>query len=85
MASAAEAEIGAVFVNCQEAIVIRQTLIEIGHPQPTIPVHVDNKYDVGILNEIFRQRKSMSMDIRFYWVCDHVKQKKSIFLGKRRQ
>ena len=75
MASAAEAETGAVFVNCQEAIAVRQTLIEMGHPQPATPVHVDNKCAVGILNETFRQRKSKSMDMRFYWVRDRVKQK----------
>ena len=32
MASAAESEIGAVFVNCQEAIFVRENLIEMRHP-----------------------------------------------------
>ena len=75
MASAAEAETGAVFVNCQEAIAIRQTLIEMSNSQPVTSVHVDNKCAVGILNETFRQRKSKSTDMRFYWVRDRVKQK----------
>ena len=42
MASAAEAEIGATFQNVQEAMPIRTTLQEIGHPQPPTPIRVDN-------------------------------------------
>ena len=74
MASTAEAETGAIFVNYQEATSIRQMLVEIGHPQPATSVHVDNKCAVGILNETFQQRKSKSMDMRFFWVRDRVKQ-----------
>ena len=74
MASAAESETGAVFVNCQEAVSLRETLIEMRHPQPATPVHVDNACAVGIINETFRQRKSKSMDMRFYWIRDRVKQ-----------
>jgi hypothetical protein len=33
MASAAEAELGALFHNCQEGIIFGQTLINLGHPQ----------------------------------------------------
>ena len=83
MASAAEAETGAVFVNCQEAIAIRQTLIEMSNSQPVTSVHVDNKCAVGILNETFRQRKSKSMDMRFYWVRDRVKQKQFLIFWKK--
>ena len=54
MAFAAKLETGVVFVNCNENIVIRQTLIEMGHPQPATPINVDNKCAVGIVNEIFR-------------------------------
>ena len=33
-ASAAKAELGALFLNAQEARIIRLTLLELGHPQP---------------------------------------------------
>ena len=33
MSSATEAESGGLFYNCKEATVLRQTLIEMGHPQ----------------------------------------------------
>ena len=74
MASAAESETGTVFVNCQEAVSLRETLIEMRHPQPATPVHVDNACAVGIINENFRQRKSKSTDMRLYWIRDRVKQ-----------
>jgi hypothetical protein len=38
MASAAKSEVGALFVNSQEAIPIRYALEEVGHPQPPTPV-----------------------------------------------
>ena len=74
IASTAEAKIGAVFKNCQAAVSLRKTLTETGHPQPTTPIHVDNVRAVGILNETFRQRRSKSMDMRFYWVRDRIHQ-----------
>jgi hypothetical protein len=42
VASAAEAELGALFHNCQHGIIFRQTLADMGHPQPKTPVHCDN-------------------------------------------
>jgi hypothetical protein len=38
MSSAAEAEIGAVFLNAKEGTVLRTTLEELGHPQPPTPL-----------------------------------------------
>jgi hypothetical protein len=43
MASAAEAEVGALYMNAQEALSIRQCLIELGHPQPPTPMKTYNK------------------------------------------
>ena len=42
MASAAEAELGALFLKCQDSVPIRITLEEMGHAQPPTPVQVDN-------------------------------------------
>ena len=39
-ASAAEAELGALFLNAQEAKVLRLVLEELGHPKPPIPIPV---------------------------------------------
>ena len=53
-ASAAEAELGALFLNAQEAKVVRLILAELGHPQPPIPIHVDNTTAVGIVNNTIK-------------------------------
>ncbi len=50
-ASAAKAELGALFLNSQEAKVIRLILAELGHPQPPTPIHVDNTTAVVIVNK----------------------------------
>ena len=39
VASAAEAEFGALFLNCKEGKVLRLTLKEMGHRQPPTPIH----------------------------------------------
>jgi hypothetical protein len=57
MASAAEAEIGALYINSQTAEVFRTTLIEMGHPQPPTPVQTDNSTAYGIVNSSIRQRR----------------------------
>jgi hypothetical protein len=40
--SAAEAEIGAVFINAKEGAVLLTTLEEVGHPQPPTPMKKKN-------------------------------------------
>ena len=55
-ASAAEAKLGALFLNTQEAQVIRLILEEFGHPQPQIPVHIDNSTAVGIVNSTIKRQ-----------------------------
>jgi hypothetical protein len=52
--SAAEAELGALFHNCQDGIVFCQTLADMGHPQPKTPVHCDNATAVGIENNTIK-------------------------------
>jgi hypothetical protein len=42
MSSAAEAEIGAVFIKAKEGAVLRTTLEELGHKQPPTPMETDN-------------------------------------------
>ena len=41
MASAAEAEYGALFLNGKAAVPIRTPLIEMHHPQPPTPIQVE--------------------------------------------
>jgi len=54
-ASAAEAKLGALFLNVQEAKVIRLVLTELEHPQPPTPIHIDNTTTVGIINNTIKR------------------------------
>ncbi len=47
VASAVEAELGALFLNCKEGIIFHLTLKELGHPQPKAHVHCNNATAVG--------------------------------------
>ena len=69
-ASAAEAELDALFLNAQEAKVLRITLQELGHPQPPTPIHVDNTTTVGIFNNTIKRQRSRAMEMRYFWLLD---------------
>ena len=56
--SAAEAELGALFLNAKEAKIIRLILEELGHPQPKTPVSISNTTAVGIVNSTIKRQKS---------------------------
>jgi hypothetical protein len=70
VASAADAELGALFLNCKEGIIFRLTFEELGHPQPRTPVHCDNTTTVGIANNTVKRQRSRSMEMRYFWVGD---------------
>ena len=74
MSSAAEAEVGAAFMNAQDACPIREILQELQHPQPATPLQTDNKVAEGILNGTVKQKCSKAIDMRFYWLRDRVEQ-----------
>jgi hypothetical protein len=56
VASAAEAKLGDLFHNCQDDIVIRQTLANMRHPQPRTPVHCNNATAVGVGNYTIKRQ-----------------------------
>jgi hypothetical protein len=74
-ASAAEAELGALFVNAKEGRVIRLILEELGHPQPPTPIHCDNSTAAGIANNTVKRQRSRSMEMRYFWIADQVARK----------
>ena len=55
-ASAVEAKLGALFLNAQEAKVMRICLKELGHPQLPIPINIDNTTTVGIINNTIKRQ-----------------------------
>jgi hypothetical protein len=62
LASVAEAEVAACFVNAQEACTLRQTLEALGHPQPATPIQTDN----SILNASIKQKQSQAINMQYY-------------------
>jgi hypothetical protein len=74
MSSAAEAEIGAVFINAKEGAVLRTTLEELGHKHPPTPMETDNTTATGYSNGTIKQKRTKAMDMHFYWIKDRVKQ-----------
>ena len=74
MSSAAEAEIGAIFINCQDSEPIRNALLKLGHKQPPTPIQTDNSTANGFLNKTIKQKRTKAIDMRFYWVIDRIKQ-----------
>jgi hypothetical protein len=73
--SAAESEVGACFQNAQTAAHLRTTLLELGHKQPETTLRTDISTAYGILNETIKQKRSKSMDMKYYWLQDRVRQK----------
>jgi len=69
-ASAAEAELGALFLNAQEAKSMALALLEMRHPQPAIPIHCDNTTAVGIVNNTVKRQRSRAMEMRYIWLLD---------------
>jgi len=72
VASAAEAELGALFYNCQDGTILRLTLEELGHPQPATPVHCDNNTAVAIANDTVKKQRSRAMEKNFFWITNQV-------------
>jgi hypothetical protein len=64
---AAEAELGALFLNAQETKIMRLILIELGHPQPPTPIHIDNTTTVGIVNNTVKRQQSRAMEMQYFW------------------
>jgi hypothetical protein len=63
--SATVAKLGALFLNAQEAKVLRLTLDELGHPQPPTPVHVDKTITASIVNNTIKRQRSRAMEKRY--------------------
>ena len=68
MSSAAEAELGALFINAREAVPMRHLLTEMGHPQPPTPLQVDNTTALGIVKQNIQPKRTKAMDMRYHWL-----------------
>lgn len=75
LSSAPEAEIAALFINAQLIIPLRQILTEMGHPQIPTPIQTDNSVAASFAAATIKQRRSKTIDMRYYWIQDRQKLK----------
>jgi hypothetical protein len=63
VASVAEAELGALFLNCKEGMIFWLTLKELGPPQPKTLIHCNNATAVGIANNTVKWQQSRTRSV----------------------
>ena len=74
MASAAEAEMAALYITARNMLPLRNTLMEMGWPQPKSPIQTDNSIDVGITNKTIVKKATKSADMKLLWLRDRESQ-----------
>jgi len=70
MSSAAEAEIGVLYIDARKGVEMHNILKEMGHMQPPTPVQTDNSTAEGIVNLRVQPKRTKAMDMRFHWLRD---------------
>lgn len=78
VSSAAEAKVATLFLNAQEMVPLRIACEEMGHPQPPSPIKCDNVTAQGIVNGTVKQKRSKTINVRFYWLKDRISQQQFV-------
>ena len=65
---------GGLFENCQKVKSTRTALSEMVHPQPPTLAEVENTEANSIINVKAKQKISLAIDMRFYWVRNRIRQ-----------
>jgi hypothetical protein len=73
MSLVAEAKVGALFINCHEAVPARHVLELLGHPQPPTPMQTDNMTALEVVNQKV-MKKLKSMDMKYHWLGCRISQ-----------
>ena len=69
VSSAAEAEIGTLFINCQEAIPAQNTLEYLGHKQQTIThTNANRQHHDTWSGKQQHHKKLKLMDMKYHWL-----------------
>jgi hypothetical protein len=74
VASTVEAELGAFYLYCKEGMIFHLTLEDLGHLKPKSPIYCNNATTVGIANNTVKWKRLLSMEMRYFWICDKVAQ-----------
>ena len=83
MTSATEAELAALYITAQKQVPMRQTLIEMGWPEPPTPIQTDNTTAESVVNNKIFTKKLKSMDLRLHWLrCRETQKQFRIYWDK---
>ena len=72
--SAAEGEYGAAYMVARHAVWMRTIANALGHPQAATTIWCDNTCAVGLCNDTLKTARTKSIDLRFHWLRDRVRQ-----------
>jgi hypothetical protein len=73
--SVQEAEYGSLFAAAKIALEERRILHDLGYPQPPTTILCDNEFAVGLANDTITPKLSKSIDMRFHWLRDRIRQR----------
>jgi hypothetical protein len=68
ISSAAEAELGTLFINAKTVVSMQCTLEELGHLQPRTPIQTDNSMAHALLTNKILPKALKAMDMQFHWL-----------------
>ena len=83
MTSAAEAEIAALYTTAKKMIPLRNTLIEIGWPQPQTPIQTDNSIALLFTKKTIVNKATKSADMKLWWLRDIESKNNSGTIGRQ--
>ena len=64
--SATEADFAGLYICAKEMVPLRNSLVEMGWPQPQSPIQTDNTTALGVANKTIITKKMKSMDMRLW-------------------
>jgi hypothetical protein len=73
MSLVAETKIGALYINCHEAVPVRHILDFMGHKQPPTPMQTDNTTALGVVNKNIMKKLKL-MDMKYHWLRCRISQ-----------
>ena len=70
MASAAEADMAALFITAEKMIPLRHTIMEFGWPQTQSLIQTDNSTAVGLTKKNIVSKATKSVEMKLWWLRD---------------
>ncbi len=70
MSSAAEVELGALFLNAKEVVYLRQIFTKMGHLQPRTLIQTNNTTAEEVIHNKIQPKQMKAMEMRFHWLSD---------------